>query len=374
MPKVAIVHYWLLSMRGGEKVLEALCELYPDAHIYTHVYDPAALPPSLTSRSIRTTFIQKLPLARRLYQKYLPLMPLALEELDLSGYDLVISCESGPAKGVITRPDALHICYCHTPMRYLWDQYYLYRRNAGWLTRLLMPLLVHRLRIWDVTSAARVDHFIANSTAVQARIRKFYRRDSVCIAPPCDVDAFAPDAQRGDYYLYVGQLVAYKRVDLAIQAANRLGRPLLIIGEGEERARLEQIAGPTVRFLGKAPFALLKEHYARCRALIFPGEEDFGIVPVEAMASGRPVIAYQRGGALDTVVDGVTGVYFPEQSVESLAAAIGQYERAEAQFDAARIVRHARGFDKQVFLQRMREQIAAWLAAAGRQAGAADQS
>lgn len=363
MLKVAIVHYWLLSMRGGEKVLEALCELFPEAHIYTHVYDPTNLPPSITSRSIHTTFIQKLPFARRFYQKYLPLMPLALEQLDLTGYDLVISCESGPAKGVITRPDALHICYCHTPMRYLWDQYYLYRRNAGWLTRLLMPLLIHRLRIWDVASAARVDHFIANSVAVRARIRKFYRRESVCIAPPCDVDAFEVQSQRDECYLYVGQLVAYKRVDLAIQACNELRKPLVIIGDGEERARLEQIAGPTIRFLGKAPFAVLKEHYSRCRALLFPGEEDFGIVPVEAMASGRPVIAFKRGGALDTVIEGTTGIYFSDQSVKSLIEAMGQFERMESEFDPAEIVRHAQGFGKQVFLRRMRKQIEVWLGA-----------
>lgn len=360
MLRVAIVHYWLLSMRGGEKVLEALCEIFPEAHIYTHVYNPDAVSPLIAARSIRTTFIQKLPFARRAYQKYLPLMPLALEQLDLTGYDLVISSESGPSKGVITRPDALHICYCHTPMRYVWDQYYLYRKNAGWLAWVLMPLFIHQLRIWDVTSAARVDYFIANSTAVAARILKFYRRDSICIAPPCDVDAFEIAPLRGDFYLYVGQLVAYKRPDLAVQAFSELGKPLVVVGDGEERARLEKIAGPSIRFVGRATFPILKQLYSKCRALIFPGEEDFGIVPVEAMASGRPVIAFKRGGALDTVVDGTTGIYFLEQSVESLIGAVDRFEQIEGRFSPERIAEHAQAFSKAVFLKRMSEQIERW--------------
>lgn len=361
MLKVAIVHYWLLNMRGGEKVVEALCELFPDAHIYTHVFDPDGVSPLIAARLVHTTFIQKLPFARSWYKKYLPLMPLALEQLDLTGYDLVISSESGPAKGVITRPDSLHICYCHTPMRYLWDQYYLYRKNAGWLAQLLMPLLIHQLRIWDVTSAARVDHFIANSTAVSARIRKFYRRESIRIAPPCDVDAFEVSSCSGGFYLYVGQLVAYKRPDLAVRAFSKMSKPLVVVGEGEELERLKEIAGSSIRFVGRATFSDLKNLYSQCRALIFPGEEDFGIVPVEAMASGRPVIAYNRGGALDTVVDGVTGMFFTEQSTDSLIGAIEQFERSEGHFDAKLIARYAQAFSKTIFLKRMREQIELWL-------------
>lgn len=355
MKRIAIVHYWLLHMRGGEKVVEALCELFPEADIYTHVYVPENLSTTITSRKVYTTFIQRLPWARRLYQKYLPLMPLALEELDLTAYDLVISSESGPAKGVITRPDALHICYCHSPMRYLWDQYPIYRRNAGWFTRLMMPWLLHKLRIWDVTTAARVDRFVANSNAVAARIRKYYRRDAVVIHPPCDVDAFHPseDGQLGDFYLMVGQLVAYKRPDLAVEAFTRMGKPLVVIGEGEERAKLDKLAGPTIRFLGKAPFAVLKEHYARCRALIFPGEEDFGIVPVESMASGRPVIALRRGGALDTVVDGVTGLFFDDQTADALIAAVERFEQGALQVDSRAIAEHARQFHRERFKEAM---------------------
>ena len=360
--KVAIVHYWLLNMRGGEKVLEALCEMFPGAQIFTHVYDPRAISGSIAEHQVRTTFIQKLPLACKLYKKYLPLMPLALEQLDLTGYDLVISCESGPAKGVITHPAALHVCYCHTPMRYLWDQYHFYRANAGWITRWLMPVLLHRLRIWDVTSAARVDHFVANSTAVVSRVRKFYRREAVCIHPPCDVESFAPSSDRGDFYLYVGQLVAYKRVDLAIEAFNALGKPLVIIGDGEELGRLKKMAGPSISFLGRASFESLKLHYARCRALVFPGEEDFGIVPVEAMASGRPVIAFGKGGALDTVIDGQTGILFEAPTAQALIQAIARFEANESLFNPQALVDHARKFSKEVFMQRLSGQIDQWLA------------
>jgi len=358
-PKVAIVHYWLFHMRGGEKVLEALCELYPDADIYTHVYDPAELPATITSHRVKTTFIQRLPRARRWYQYYLPLMPFALEELDLSEYDIVISSESGPAKGVITRADALHVCYCHSPMRYIWDQYHLYGQSAGRLKKWLMTLLSHRIRKWDVTTAARVDHFIANSSSVAQRIRKFYRREAEVIHPPCDVQAFmtrSPPA-REDYYVLFGQLVAYKRADLAIDAFNQMGKRLVVIGTGEEAARLKSRAGPTIEFTGRASHEDLQRHLQRCRALIFPGEEDFGIVPVEAMACGTPVIAYGRGGVLDTVVGGVTGLFFREQSVPSLCDAVIEFEDRSGEFDRARIVDHARRFASQHFMQKFREMM-----------------
>ena len=353
--RVAIVHYWLVGMRGGEKVLEELCLLYPQADIFTHVYDPARTSDLINSHKVRTTFIARLPFARKLYQRYLPLMPAALGELDLTGYDLVISSESGPAKGVVVHPDAVHVCYCHTPMRYLWDHYHVYRANAGRLTRFLMTLIVPPLRAWDVASAAHVDRFVANSRFVARRIAKAYRRDSTVVFPPVDTDAFAAvPAPTRDFYLVAGQLVPYKRADLAVEACTRLGRRLVVVGTGSEAARLQSMAGPTVEFRGWTPDDELRALYANCRALLFPGEEDFGIVPLEVMASGRPVIAYGSGGALDTVVAGDTGLFFDDPTAESLAAAVVAFERREDAFDPVGIRRHAEGFDRRVFRARLK--------------------
>ena len=354
-PRVALVHYWLVGMRGGEKVLEALCRMFPDADIFTHVYDPNAMSATINAHRVIETSVGRLPMAKRLYQSYLPFMPRALEQLDLTGYDLVISSEAGPAKGVIVSPDAYHLCYCHSPMRYLWDQYHIYRENAGLLSRSMMPLLSHNLRMWDVTSAARVDAFAANSHHVANRIRKYWRRESEVVHPPVDVDAFAPapEAEIGDYYLWAGELAPYKRPDLAVEAFRKLGLPLLVIGGSEkQRARLAKTAPDNVTFMGKVPFDTLKHHLARCKALVFPGEEDFGIVPVEAMASGRPVIAYGRGGALDTVVDGRTGMLFKDQSVDGLANAVRAFEEsdlADAPPDVFTI--HAKRFSEGAFVE-----------------------
>ncbi|KIT16297.1 glycosyltransferase [Jannaschia aquimarina] len=365
-PRVAIIHYWLVGMRGGEKVVEALCGMFPQADIFTHVVVPESLSPILRSHRIQTTRIGRLPMAPKLYQKYLPLMPRALEELDLTGYDLVLSSEAGPAKGVIPPPDAPHLCYCHSPMRYLWDQYHVYRNGAGALTRALMPPLAHRLRQWDVTSAARVDGFAANSAHVAARIRKYWRREADIVPPPVAVEEFAPVAasERGDFYLWAGELVPYKRPDLAVEAFKKLDKPLVVIGGPDETVRrLAKDAGPKTKFLGKVPFATLKDHLARCRALIFPGEEDFGIVPVEAMASGRPVIGYGRGGLLDTVVEGETGLFFRDQSVEAIIDAVERFEKSDL-FDADPdgLVAHARNFDLSAFqtgIRRSLDQIGA---------------
>jgi glycosyltransferase involved in cell wall biosynthesis len=359
-PKVALVHYWLVTMRGGERVLEALCELFPEADIFTHVYDPSAISSVINSHRVRTTFIGRLPGAIRHYRNYLPLMPLALEELDLSAYDLVISSEAGPAKGVITRPDALHVCYCHSPMRYAWDQYHVYRRSAGRLAKLLMGPLMHHMRLWDVTSAARVDHFIANSAFVASRILKYYRRDADVIFPPVDVGSFSESAEIGEHYLFVGELVPYKRVDLAVEAFTRMGRKLVIIGDGDQRRKLERKAGPSVEFKGRVSPAELRNAYSTCRALIFPGEEDFGIVPVEAMASGRPVIAFGRGGALETVIDGETGVFFYEQTVAALIASVKDFETRQAEFDSHRAILQAQSFSADVFKARMIKALKAW--------------
>lgn len=355
--KVAVIHYWLVGMRGGEKVLESICELFPQADIYTHVYDAQAVSPTIRRHKVKTTFIQGLPFAKTRYPYYLPLMPLALEQLDLRGYDLVISTESGPAKGVIVPPSAVHVCYCHSPMRYLWNMYPDYRAQAGALTRALMPPLMHYLRLWDYAAAARVDHFIANSENVARRIRRYWKRDAEVICPPVDMDAFTLGEARGDHYLFVGQLTAYKRADLAIEAFNHSGRRLVVVGHGEEEARMRKLAGPTVDVRGQVSRAELQSLMTSCRALIFPNEEDFGIVALEAMAAGRPVVAFARGGALETVVDGRTGVFFHEPTAESLNAAVDRLETAEADFDPATLRAHAGSFSTEAFEARLGDAV-----------------
>lgn len=360
--KVAIIHYWLVGMRGGEKVLEALCDMYPDADIFTHVVDPEIISDKLRRHNIQTSFISRLPRARKWYQKYLPLMPMALEEFDLSQYDLVLSSESGPAKGVIPSARATHVCYCHSPMRYIWNMYPAYKSNAGFVTRRMMPFLTHYLRNWDQGSAARVDRFVANSREVASRIRKYYRREAAVVHPPVDIASFKPvgDDKVGDFYLMVGELVRYKRPDLAIKAFNESGRYLVVIGGGEMLNEMRELAGPTVEVLGPQPFDRLCSYYARCRGLVFPGEEDFGIVPVEAMASGRPVVAYGVGGVLDTVVDGVTGVLFDEPTVQSLNEAIERLEGMK--LSASRIRAHAETFGPARFKTQMQAVIQAEIA------------
>lgn len=344
-------------MRGGEKVLESLCECFPEADIYTHVIDKDSVSRVINRHKIYTTFIQKLPQSNRRYQKYLPLMPLALEQLDLRNYDLVISSESGPAKGVITSPDTIHICYCHTPMRYVWDMYQDYLKNAGHITRLLMPPLIHYLRLWDYSTASRVDRFIANSGHVAKRIQKHYRRDATVIYPPVDTAAFTQSATPEDFYLIVGQLVGYKRTDLAVEAFNHTGKTLIIIGDGEQFNQLRAQAKPNVKVIGRQPFSVIRDHYAKCKALIFPGEEDFGIVPVEAMASGRPVIAYRKGGACETILEGVTGLFFEQQTSEALIQSIEYYEATQQQFSSERIIQHAQSFDKEIFKIKIKQFI-----------------
>jgi glycosyltransferase involved in cell wall biosynthesis len=362
--RVAIVHYWWLSNRGGEAVVTALAQMYPAADLYLHVGDEnlvrTTLGPAFRGRIVQS-FIGRLPGARRHYQKYLPLMPLASEQLDLSAYDLVLSSESGPAKGVVTRPDAVHICYCHSPMRYVWDMYPDYRKHSGRIVRTLFPLVAHYLRLWDSASAERVDHFVANSAFVASRIRKFYRRDSTVVHPPVNVDAFRADQRRGRHYLALGQLVPYKRVDLAVQAFNELGLPLVVIGEGDQTRALQAQARSNVTLLGHQPFDVIRRYLQTCRALVFPGIEDFGIVPVEAMAAGAPVIALARGGALETVIDGVTGCLFHEQEVGALKAAIESVETGALSFDPDAAHRHAAAFDAAAFKRRMQAVIDAAL-------------
>ncbi|WP_207457446.1 glycosyltransferase [Azospirillum sp. SYSU D00513] len=359
--KVAIVHYWLVGMRGGEKVVEALCDLYPGADVFTHVYRPEHISETIRRHHVHTSFIDRLPFSHRLYQKYLPLMPLALEQLDLSAYDLVISSESGPAKGVLTRSDALHVCYCHTPMRYVWSGYHDYLSSAGPLIRPLMPLVMHRLRQWDLTTAARVDHFIANSDTVAQRIWRAYRREATVIYPPVQTAHYPAESESGGNYLFVSQLVRYKHADIVVEAFNRMQKPLVVVGEGEEFARLKRIAGPTVQLLGRCSDEELARQYATCRALVFAAEEDFGIVPVEAMAAGKPVLAFSRGGATETVKDGITGLFFDEQTPEAIMDLVDRFEEQADVFQPDIIREHAARFSKTVFNNRMRDTIAGWM-------------
>jgi glycosyltransferase involved in cell wall biosynthesis len=367
--RVALVHYWFVNRRGGERVVEVLAEMFPQADIFTLVLDRAALTPALRAHKLTASFLQRLPGARRHYQKLLPLFLLALEQFRLDDYDLVISSESGPAKGVLTRPHTCHVCYCHTPMRYVWDMYHQYHAAApgGALGRALYAWVANYVRQWDYASAGRVDYFAASSRNAAARIRKYYRRDSKVIYPPVDVGSFPLTDGRDDFYLVVSSLVHYKRVDLAIAACNHLKRKLVVIGDGEELTALRKAAGPTVTLAGYQPDEVVREHYRRCRAFLFPGEEDIGLTPIEVQASGRPVIAYGRGGALETVdgffvgepprPEAASGVFFARQTVESLVEAIQQFESLEARFSSRFIRAQAERFDVSRFKKEMLEFI-----------------
>jgi glycosyltransferase involved in cell wall biosynthesis len=349
---VALVHDWLNQLGGAEDVLETLVDLYPAAPVYTSIYRPQVMPAAYRSWDIRPSFMNRLPLVKRYHQPFLPLYPLAFESFDFSGYDLVLSNKSGFCHGVLTGPDTLHICYCLTPTRYVWDfARYAGRENLGRPSRALLQPLLTYLRLWDRLAADRVDRFIAISTTVQRRIARFYRRPSVIIYPPVDTERFVPSGQVGDYYLVVSRLVPYKRVDLAVQAFSRLDRPLIVVGDGRDRASLQTMAGPSVTFTGRLPDREVADLMGRCQALIFPGVDDFGITPVQAMAAGRPVIAYAAGGALDTVIEGRTGLFFREPAPEALGAAVEQLEALT--FDPARIRRHAERFGRPLFEQQL---------------------
>lgn len=355
--KVAILHYWLVSMRGGERVLESLLRLFPNADIYTHVYDPERVSDLIRERNVKTTFIQKLPGAKKHYQKYLPLMPMALEALDLREYDLVISSESGPAKGVITGLDALHVCYCHSPMRYLWDHYHNYRDSAGFLSRSLMRPLFHYLRIWDFASSVRVDKYVANSNFIRRRIARVWGQEASVVHPPVATHLFSQSNHVSDRYLWVGQFTAYKKAELVIEAFNRLGLPITMVGTGELEGRLKEMANPNIEFVPRLCLDDLRTAYAQCRALIFPTEEDFGIVPVEANASGRPVIAYGSGGATETIVDEQTGLFFKEQTVESLIDAINRFEDWLPDFCPSAAMTNAERFSTEEFERSFMEEV-----------------
>jgi glycosyltransferase involved in cell wall biosynthesis len=346
--RTALVHYWLVHRRGGERVLDELASLLPGSDLVSHVIKSDLLTGPLENLSTRETFIHRLPLAQRRYQAYLPLMPLALELMDMSAYDLIVSSEAGPAKWVIKDPDAHHICYCHSPLRYIWDQRQIYMKKIPALLRPVAEVYASHLRRSDRLSSLGVDQFVANSHFVARRINSYYRRDAVVIAPPVDVDRFSPRDDVDDYYLYAGELRDYKGVAIAIEAANRLRRRLVIVGGGPSAA-LKRAAGPTVDFVGRVSDADYDRYLARCRALLFPGVEDFGIVPVEVMASGRPVIARGKGGILDTVQHGVTGLLYEDPSVDGLMKAILEFEQEDAAFKPSDCVAQAAKFSRTRF-------------------------
>jgi glycosyltransferase involved in cell wall biosynthesis len=338
-------------MRGGEKLLEELIELYPQADIFTHVYDPAKVSEKIRNQRVYTTKIAKLPFATKLYQKYMPLMPNALMDLDLSGYDLVISSESGPAKGVVPNPDAFHVCYCHSPMRYLWDMYHDYFRVANPVVKFFMKKMIPGLRVWDVTSSRLVDHFVCNSTYVAKRIKRYYGRDADVVFGPASIEKYLDIERRPeDFYLFFGQLVGYKRVDIAIEACAKANKKLVIIGDGKYKGKVP----PNVTFLGRQPDDVVKDYLSRAKALLFPGIEDLGLIPIEANAAGCPVVAYRKGGTVDTIVENETGVFFDEQSVGALVDAI---ERLEASYDRlqdrAAYERSVRRFSREEFRRKM---------------------
>jgi glycosyltransferase involved in cell wall biosynthesis len=353
--RVALIHDYLNQYGGAERVLEALHVLYPTAPVYTSIYDASAMPAEYRTWDIRTSWMQRLPGWRRHFQKYFLLYPSAFESFDLGDYDLVISSSSAYAKGVIPAAHAYHICYCHTPMRFAWRTAdYIKREGLGPLQRSMLPIALSYVRLWDVATTPRVDHFIANSRAVAARIKRYYGRTATIIPPPVELSPYRPGAQ-GDFYLAGGRLIPYKRLDLLVRAFAALRLPLKIFGGGRDRERLQALAGPNVEFLGQISEEQRHELFASCRAFIFPGEEDFGITPLEAMSAGRPVIAYAAGGALETVVEGVTGRFFSEQSAAAIAVAVAQARHDH--YDPAVIRRHAEQFSREVFLERMREVI-----------------
>jgi len=367
--RVALVHDWLTGMRGGERCLEVFCELFPEADLFTLLHVPGRVAPLIERRRIVASFLQRLPAAATSYRNYLLLMPAAVARFDLSGYDLVLSSSHCVAKGAHPDSNALHVCYCFTPMRYVWDRYHDYLGPGARLSaRLLMPAVAPALRAWDRASSRRVHHFVAISEHVRDRIRRCYGREATVIYPPVDVQRFeVADGDGEDFYLVVAALVPYKRVDLAILAANALGRRLLIVGTGPEEQRLRALAGPTVEFLGWRDDAEVARLYRRCRAVVFPGCEDFGIVPLEAMAAGRPVIAFGAGGALETIVppgaDGpATGLLFEEQTLPAMTSAIERFEGEAHRFAPKALRARAELFGRTRFREAMRGYLHARLA------------
>ena len=352
--KVALVHDYLVDAGGAERIVEIFHELYPEAPVYTSIYNLETTFTCFREMDVRTSFLQYLTTSERHYKWLLPLYPLAFEKFDFSDYDVVLSSSSAWAKGVITPPDVCHISYCTSPMRFAWSfNEYVRRENFPEFLKRILPLVIAPLKKWDVVSSQRVDYFIAISKPTANKIEKIYGRKATVIYPPVRCSDFAlNDGSVNNWFLIVSRLVPYKRIDVAIKAFNRLGLPLLVVGEGRDKKSLETIAGPNIHFVGRAFGKELKAYYSSCRAFILPGEEDFGMTSLEAQASGRPVIAYAAGGALESVIKGKTGIFFYEQTPEALIAAIKTFERLE--FDPVRIRKHAEKFDVEVFKRKIK--------------------
>lgn len=350
--KVALVHDWLVSKGGGERVLKTLHDAFPNAPIYTLVYDEANAPTWTKECDIRTTYIQKWPGAKSHHKLLLSFMPKAWESLDFNEYDLVISSCSSCCKGIITGPNTLHLCFCHSPTRYLWDLYYDYLDNASAFKKPFIKNIVHKVRMWDYLAAQRPDVFVANSDFVGKRINKFYRREAITLHPGLSDKSFASAiSEPEDYYLVVSRFVRYKRVDLAIKACNLLGKRLVVIGSGgEEEGNLKSISGDTVEFIGQVSDEELRNYYSNAKAFLFPGLEDYGLTPVEAQAAGTPVLAFGQGGALETVIDGETGLFFYEQTPEAIANCIMEFEREGVSGSREKIKKHASAFSEEEFI------------------------
>jgi glycosyltransferase involved in cell wall biosynthesis len=356
--RTAVVHDYFTQLGGAEKVAEELYCLLPDPSLFATVALPGCMPGRLQDVPVQTSWMQNLPGMRDYYRLYVFLYPFAVGSLDLSAYDLVISSSSGYAKGVRTSPHAIHVCYCHTPMRWAWNyQDYARRESFGLSERALLPVLIRGLQHWDRAASRQPDHFVANSKAVAERIRRVYQRSAEVVHPPIETARFRPShSQHENYYLVLSRLVPYKRIDLAVRACSERGKKLLVIGDGPHRRSLEALAGPSVHFLGRTSDAQVEYHVARCRAPLFPGEEDFGMAPVEVAAAGRPTIAYRAGGALETIVENVTGFFFDQQTADCLGDAIEHFERQ--QWSTAALRHHARNFSVPVFQQRFRSFLA----------------
>lgn len=364
--RIAIVHEWFDTYAGSERVVEQIIKLYPDADVFSLVDFLAPDERSfLQGKSVNTSFMQKLPAARQQFRQFLPLMPIAIEQFDLAGYDLIISSNHAVAKGVVTRADQLHISYVHTPIRYAWDLQWQYLEQAGLkhgLKSAITRWILHHMRLWDVATANRVDYFVANSHFIARRISKTYRRPAKVIYPPVAVQRFRADRPRDDFYLIVSRFVPYKRVDLAIAAFNQLRLPLIVIGAGAGQKPLQQTALPNIQFLGYQPEAAMVDYMERCKAFVFAAEEDFGITPVEAQAAGAPVIAYGRGGVTETVIDGETGLLFADQTAASLIAAVQKFEQASVTASAQDIRQHAQQFSEATFCETLRNFVdRAWM-------------
>ena len=351
--KIAIVHYYLVSVRGGERCFLTLAETFPEADLFAVVLDPASQPAWLSERGVKTSFLQKVPGSKKYFRQFFMFYPYAVEQFDLSGYDLVISSSAGFTHGVLTGPETCHICYCYNTFRYAWNWHYDFMASNNPIARLFLGPLLSWVRTWDVAAAQRVDYFSAISAVTQQRIKKYYRRESTIIHPPVDMSKFniLDQAQPGDYFLAVSELVPYKKTDIVVEAFNQLGYPLLVVGDGPQRESLQKLAKSNVRFLGRIPDAELNELYNGCRALVFMAKEDYGIVPLEAQAAGRPVIAYGAGGVLETVVANKTGIFFARQDVGALLEAIACFEKMT--FDRQIIKAHAETFGVAIFQERI---------------------